>query len=75
MIVAAASSSPATTGAALPIAPRFHTSTTSAAASRNVALTSVRTYCSISSWSGSNSTGTVASAASQRRLPKWTRTA
>ena len=75
MAVAVPSSSPVTTGATRPIAPRFHTSTTSAAVSRNAALTSVRTYCSMSSWSGSNSTGMHASAASQRRLPKWTRTA
>ena len=75
MIVAAAISSPAARAAFGPAASRFHTSTTSATTTRNVALTSVRMYCSMSSWRGSNSTGMVASAASQRRAPKWTRVA
>ena len=59
---------------------RRHTSRTSAPMIRSMVQTSVSTYCSSTSCSGSKSTGIVASAASQVRAPNrmstaYTRTA
>ena len=74
-ITATPSSSPAVAAAGTVSPSRRHTSRTSAPTISSSVHTSVSTYCSSTSCSGSNSTGIVASAASQVRAPNRISTA
>ena len=74
-ITATPSSSPAIAAARIVGPSRRHASRTSAPTISSTVHTSVSTYCSTTSCSGSNRTGTVATAASQRRAPNRISTA
>jgi hypothetical protein len=74
-VTATPSSAPPAATRRQPGSPRGQTSTVSAAMTRNTVQVSVSTYCSRTSCSGSNSTGTAAAAATQVLAPYRTSTA